>query len=247
VRSVGIALVVAGCGFRAGTYSDLTGTDDASIDGLSTEADADGVDAPPVVCANPTLWTATFDVDPTTQNANGDGTNDWAMRDMGTVPGILANGIWAEPGSSIRPLDSQPKQDFATRTVVDVRMRNTVRASTFGAVMWINVDYTTTSFAPLYVVVQLQTGGTAQDVTVFHKTNPSTSVPLFQTTADTGFVDVRLDVDPAVDSVAITVNGSTTPHTYSTINRNANDDRWATVLAWNGDSEFDTMRVSVCP
>lgn len=245
MRSIGIALVVGACGFRPGVLAEVTS--DADDDAATTRLDGD-LDGPAAACASPTVWLAAFDVDPTTIDYNSDATNDWAMRDLGTIPGTITAGTWTEPGSPIRPLDSQPKQDFATRTIVDVRMRNIVHASTYGAVMWINVDYTASTFAPLYVVVQLQTSGTAQDVTVFGKTNPSTSVPLYQTSIPgTDFIDIRLDVEPAADQVTVTVAGSTTPHTYSTINRNGNDDRWATVLAWNGDSEFDTLRVVVCP
>jgi hypothetical protein len=61
-------------------------------------------------------------------------------------------------------------------------------------------------------------------------------------------VDVRLDIEPAQNQVTITVGVEpAVTQTYPTIDRNGNDDRWPTILAWNGDSEFDDMRVTVCP
>jgi hypothetical protein len=244
---VALVVIETACRFQPGSLSDANTSAEDSQDVALTDDDA-ASDGAIAVCANPTIWRALFDVDPTGLDINGDGTEDWAMRDLGTLAGSIASGIWSEPGSPIRPLDTQPKQDFATRTVVDVRMRNTVRASTYGAVMWINVDYAASTFAPLYLVVQLQTSGLAQDVTLFGKTSPPVSVPLYQTSvASADFIDIRLDIEPALDHVTITVGGETTMHTYSTIDRASNDDRWATLLAWNGDSEFDSMRVAVCP
>ncbi len=194
------------------------------------------------------IWHAPFSSDPTDADDNGDGIKDWAMRDTGSLPGTLGGGVWSAPGSPIRSLDSQPQQDFATRTIVDLRMRNTVRAAEYGAVFWINVDYTPTTFAPLFIVVQLQAGGTAQDVTLFGKTAQPTTVPLVTgSVVTTDFVDIRLDIDPSSDELTMTIAGVSTTVAYPSIDRAANDDRWATVLAWNGDAQFDDVHVAVCP
>ena len=115
---------------------------DVDVDGDPREIDAPGP------CTTK-VWATDFSTDPTQLDGNGDGLNDWRMRDGGTLPGTLANGLWQAPGSPVRSLDTEPKQDFSTRTKVSVRMRATAYDATAGAVFWINVDYTPTTFMPL--------------------------------------------------------------------------------------------------
>jgi len=247
-----VFLLAAGCSFQPGRLADGVPRDDSSVDGNGDGNDDDAAidtmrDAAPLPCATQTVWLADFSADPTTVNGNGDGTNDWAMRDMGTLPGTLASGVWTEPGTPTRPLDSQPKQDFATPTRVDVRMRNSTRTGNYGAVFWINVDYTTTTFAPLYVNAQRLTNGAGHEVTLYGKTDAATSVVLVQATLiPFDFVDVSLDIRPATNTVTVAFNGVSVDRTYTEIPRAGNDDRWATVLAWGADADFDLVRVEVC-
>ena len=177
----------------------------------------------------------------------GPPTSSTSTRDLGTLPGTLASGIWSEPGTPTRPLDSQPKQDFTTRTRVDLRMRNATRAGVYGAVFWINVDYTPTTFAPLYVDVQRTPNSAGHVVTLYGKSDPATQVVLAQANVSPyDFVDVSLDIRPDTKQVTVTIANVAQTRTYTEISRNGNDDRWATLVAYGADSDFDLARVEVC-
>lgn len=241
-------VVIAGCSFRPGSLatSDGGATDiDANPDDVMADGPTDGSAAP---CATTKVWLADFTADPTTQNLNGDGVNDWAMRDMGALAGTLTSGIWAEPGTPTRPLDSQPKQDFATRTRVNLRMRNPVAPTgAYAAVFWINVDYTATTFAPLYVDVRRTSNPSGQLVRLFGKSDAATEVVLAQAfVTPYTFFNLALDISPATNQVIMTIETVAQTATYTEIPRNGNDDRWATAVAYGADAEFDVVRVEVC-
>src|SRR5215831_11077631 len=108
-------LVMAGCAFRHGA-ADLPGSRDAPDDAPPDAAVVSPDVALDAGACNGMVWLADFSTDPTA-------TTQFAMRDGGVLGGTLSGGVWSEPGTSGRPLDSQPKQSFLTRTLVHVRMR----------------------------------------------------------------------------------------------------------------------------
>jgi len=232
-------VVAAGCVFHRGA-ADQPPPPDADLDAAVDAARDAALDADP--CGGSTVWLADFSTDPTTSGS-------FAMRDSGALGGTLSGGVWSEPGTSGRPLDTQPKQSFLTRTRVHVRMRGTsVPASTYGAVFWINVGYDGTSFAPLFIDEQLV--GTTQTATLYGKTDNATPVLLAQVTGlDTGMHDFFLDITPATHMTTYQVDAlPPVARTFPYFAAAGNDDRWATVTTWAGaDSDFDLLRVEVCP
>lgn len=250
-----LAFVVAGCGFEhgaLGTHADddaSVGDDDAPLDDAMIDARLDGSPSLSGVC-NGKVWLADFTADPTAQDLNGDGTNDWAIRNSGTLDTAqLFGGVWHLPQAG-EPLDTQPKQDFTTRTIVDVRMRNTTTSGAKGAVFWINVGFSAGSFAPLFVDVKLQTDST-QTAKVMTKNATSQEITSATiTNLATGFVDVHLDIHPDTLKATYSINDGSGASS-ATINlvrpTTTADDRWATVIAFSGASEFDRVKVEVCP
>jgi hypothetical protein len=252
----GAGASAVGSGGRGGTGSDLDATvggeggrdaDGAPRD--ASDAAQDGArDAGDVYpsCTVARRWALDFDQDPTLYDGDGDGVLDWVIRDGSTFPtGELLGGIWRSPGTKV--LDSRPLYDFASRTLVDVRLRSlTVPVSHRGAVFWINVNEGAPAFSALFVSVVLQPGG-GQELTLFGKPDGATEVPL-ATFPDLpeGFVAVHLDIEPSTPSVAVWTDG-VLRGTYSVpLTGVPNGDRFATILSWEGVSEFDSVQVRSC-
>ena len=240
-----LALVLGGCGFHVAAGA----SDD---DGTPSDGPAPPVDVPGEVigaCGSPKIWQADFTADPRTLDVNGDGVLDWAIRQGMPMPGVMQNGVWTEPAPPIAALDTQPKQNFTTRTKIRVRMQNDVAGGTYGAVFWINVGYGDADFAPIWIDLNKQPSG-SQDLTLYTK-NPALT-PITLATASglgAGMVDVVLDLDPAAHVLFLQVAALPTvgPISYTEIPTGGTDDRWATITAFSTQSEFDLVRIEVCP
>jgi hypothetical protein len=216
-------------------------------DGASVHPDACSAAIGPA-CGG-TLWVADFTRDPTAGDGNCDGVADFHVRSGAALPGMLQAGVWSEPGTPILALDTAPVQNFLTRTIVDVRMRNTqYSASAFGAVAWINVGYDGTYMAPLFVGLALDGGG-GQTASLYGKPNPSTAQLITQFTGlDTGFHTIHLDIDPPSLAVTFSVDNSLgLDRNFFKFAAGGNVDKWASVVAYSSDSEFDRFSVEVCP
>jgi hypothetical protein len=258
MRALALLALVAGCGFHIGSGAPSDGaTVDSVVGDVNTQDDA-LVDAPtdvsinPSNCLTPKVWEADFSTDPRTLDVNGDTTFDWGIRSAAgaaQLPGTLSGGIWTVPAPPIVSLDTQPKQNFATRTKITLRMRH-VGTSTnddqFGAVFWINVGYGDTDFAPIYLA--LTHIGATQQLVLY--TKDGTQAPIELDRRDnltTAMQEILLIVDPGTHLVSLTAGIATTVHTFTEIPANANDDRWASLVAWSSSVEFDRVRVEVCP
>jgi hypothetical protein len=253
---VAACTTIAACGFSSSLAPDASGGGSADAP-MPPDAkvflDAKVYnDAPPPkgpACGGK-VWLADFSSDPTLIDLNEDGTNDFAMRTGGPLQGTLSSGFWIAPAGT-SPLDTQPKQDFATITVIDVTMRNDVAApSGHNTVMWLDADYTTTTLAPIFIDLQ-RDSATQHTLTVYDKPN-GVETSLFSTSAlDGGFHHIHLIVDPSVPQLPVynlSIDGVdfVVAQAFSTMTRGTNDDRWATLSA-GGDSEFDSFQVEVCP
>jgi len=244
LRCVFIVSALEGCSFQHGAVSsDRDGALSDATDGPAT--DVPRVDA--TGSCGGKVWFTDFSSDPTALDVNGDTVADWMLRDTSAFPtSQLVGGVWQTPSAS-QPLDSQPKQTFTTRTRVHVRMRSITTSGARGAVFWINVGYDGSgTFAPLFFDAKLQGDGT-QSLLMMRKTSGGVEQMFGSVTGlATDFVDVDLDIDPAtlgVSYVAAGVSGSTT---LNRVTSNATDE-WATVVAYSGAAEFDSLRVEVCP
>ena len=220
----------AGCGF----HGHAVPGEDARL----------AVDAATTGCPAPGLtWFTDFAVDPTTLDANGDGLPDFHFRNG---PSGTFDGTWSEAGTAARALDTNPKQDFATRTRTHVRMKNTQRGVGHGAVFWINSGYTASSYAAEFLDVRLEADGQHQTLSVYWWNNLAEQQQYVLGGLTTGFVTADLDIDPVHDTLLLECEGTTTTLPLMRAPR-LGDDRWATVMALGGDAVFDEVRIESCP
>jgi hypothetical protein len=150
------------------------------------------------------FWEADFDDDPRLDH-NGDGLSDWVVGAGTFDPASLVDGVWQADST----LETHPDNDFAGLTSVDLRFRNTSLGGE-GAAFRINADQSAGSYAPITVYAQKQPDGT-QTLSVYNTDglpSSSTDVALLTVrTLSSGFIDLRLLMDPELDTVSITVNG----------------------------------------
>jgi hypothetical protein len=255
-------LLVVGCSFDTSTKG-LGGKGDGSpvvIDASGNMLDANTIlpDADPnLPDADPNqpdaspdclVWDTDFASDPTLLDLNGDGQPDWAERDGNNFPtNELSGGIWTSPSFSA-VLDTNPKQDFAGRTTLTGQLRSTVVSTQYGAVFWINVDYTSTDFAPLFVGVQLEINGT-QTLTLYGRNVVGIDAVLATVSGlGGGGIDVTLEINAGTDQVTLTVESLPIgTYTYTKLERMGNDDRQATAVAYGNEAQFNFVRVESCP
>ncbi|MEM1211898.1 MAG: LamG domain-containing protein [Planctomycetota bacterium] len=189
-------------------------------------------------------WTTTFDADPTASDPNGDGTNDFAMR-FGGSPSGVSGGIWADAGTSATtPMDTAPNCDFDRPTRMSARMRATSIGGR-GASIMINFDYDGTLFSPVIANLILQ-GDNTQTLELYGKNGSGEQLLHTVTGLDNGFHDIQLDLDPDTDQVRLTINGSIEGwFNYFTRTYSVSEDtqRFATLLGWMADAEFDDFTV----
>jgi hypothetical protein len=186
-------------------------------------------------------WSLDFDRDPTAVDANFDGAGDWTRRDnLPFDSGTLTGGVWRADAT----LDTRPNNDFSRVTTAEVRFRNTSVGGN-GAVFWINADWSGGRFAPLFARIQLQPDS-AQTLTVCHKLNDSTELPLAAVPGlGNGFQLLRLVILPDKDLVNIKVNGEDQgTFRYNTLSP-TRQDRFATIQPSGSGAEFDYVSVRV--
>ena len=187
------------------------------------------------------VWEADFDTDPTALDCNGDGAGDWVVRGGESFDtGSLSGGVWQADAT----LDTYPDNDFTALTTIEVRFRNTSVGGN-GAVFWINADYSDGTFAPIFACLRLGNDDT-QTLTVYHEFDQDTWLPLVQVSGlSDGFVTLRLLIDPQQDTVNVRVDGQDRgTFVYNTLAAD-NDDRFASILGWGSDAEFDYVRIRV--
>jgi hypothetical protein len=211
-----------------------TGTDAAAR--LETQVTLPN--APEVLSA---VWEAEFDTDPTRLDMNADGQGDWVRRDGQPFDLLsLQGGAWKADSK----LDTSPPNDFTDLTVAEVRFR-CGSAEGNGAGFWINADWSSGTFAPLYAYLTLQKAGT-QTLTVYAQRNAGTPVVLVSVAGlPADFVTLRLLIDPALDTVNVRVNGADKgTYQYFTLPATG-DPRCASVFASGSTALFDYVRVRV--
>jgi hypothetical protein len=187
-----------------------------------------------------TYWRTDFDRNPTTTNANGDSTADWAVTGGGAFDTTkLSNGIWTATGA----IETRPLSDFITTTTVEARCRNTTVGGN-GAVMAIYVDRQSGLYAPLLVYIQKQTDG-SQTLTLYGKTNDTTTQQLCsRKNLSSGLIRFRLTVLPASDVVNLAINDEDQgTFTYPKYAPTGTTDRYLTVYSDTSSSEFDYVDV----
>jgi hypothetical protein len=193
-------------------------------------------------------WRTDFDTDPTVSDVNGDGAADWqaAVADevAGSVPydsDTLVGGLWMVGGK----LQTQPMNDFANPTTINVRFRNTSSVGGNGAVVKINADWGNVLYAPLTAKVRMEPDGT-QTFSLVGKSNDTTDVVLLQQSNLSGdFVRCCLTILPELDLVNVRINdedlGTFSYPTYAPLTTN----RLVAVYGDTTDAQFDYVEVRV--
>jgi len=183
-------------------------------------------------------WDARFDTDPTLDH-NGDGRADWVVRGGGSFKTVtLSGGVWYADAT----IDTYPDNNFTELTTVDVRYRSTSVGG--GALFSINADWAGGLYAPLMASVVLGADG-KQTLTVSDMRGGMTIETLLKVPGlSSDFVDLRLIVDPVVDTVSVTVNGvHEGTFGYNSITPSV-DVRYASLVPSAG-AEFDDVSVHV--
>jgi hypothetical protein len=193
-------------------------------------------------------WRTDFDTDPTTSDVNGDGVADWQAVEADEVidsapydADSLVAGVWHVTGK----LQTQPTNDFASPTTVEVSFRSSSIVNVGGAVAWINADWGGGLHAPLALGVFLQADGT-QSLWLMGKTDESTEVTLCeQHNMSDDFIVCRLTILPEYDLVNVRINdadlGTFSYPTYAT----SSTDRFLSVYGDTTHAEFDYVEVRV--
>jgi hypothetical protein len=184
-------------------------------------------------------WRTDFDRDPTTDDITRNGTLDWVKTGGGAFSGA-AGGIWSVSGA----IESRPKSDFATFTIVEARCRNTGTGGN-GAVLKIQADRQGGTHAPFEVRVQRQADLT-QTVSLYGKSNDATDVLLFQRkNLSSDFVRLRLSILTAHNVVNLAINDvDEGTYAYPTF-APSNDNRFLTTFADTSTAEFDYVEIRV--
>jgi prepilin-type N-terminal cleavage/methylation domain-containing protein len=194
-------------------------------------------------------WRTDFDHDPTSDDVNGDDTNDWQASDTAAsevanpapyAPDSLVGGIWHSSGK----LTTRPLNDFAATTIAEVAFRDTLPGGS-GAMMQINADWSAGQYSPLLLRAQMASNGTqtlrltsipsgAAEVVVYEQTGLSSDV-----------IRCRLTILPNDNLVNIRINNEDQgTYAYSSYNATGSD-RAVSLFGDTGEAEFDYAEVRV--
>ena len=187
-------------------------------------------------------WRTDFDRDPTTTNANGDTTSDWATSDGSAFDNSkLLSGVWTATGD----LQTRPLNDFATTTTLEARCRNT-SAGGNGTLIALYADRVNGNYGPIIVNIQKQSDG-SQTLTLNGKSSDVVTKQLFVLTGlSSDFIRLRLPVVPASDIVNIEINDEDQgTFTYPRYAPSTTSDRYLSLSSNVSGSEFDYVELRV--
>jgi uncharacterized membrane protein len=185
-------------------------------------------------------WRADFDRNPSTTNANGDTTSDWAVTSGGVFDTTkLAGGNWTATGG----LETRPLNDFTTTTTVEARCRNTSVGGN-GANIAIYADRQSGLYGPILVYVQKQSDGT-QTLTLNGKTSDGVTKQLFsRSSLSSGFIRFRVTISPLNDVVNLQINDEDQgTFTYPRYAPTSTADRYLKLSTDTSSSEFDYVEL----
>jgi len=196
---------------------------------------AQSLNHPPMASA---YWELKFNKDPTTVDVNADQQADWTVAGGGTFnASSLSGGAWQANGAG---LNSNPGDNFAKLTIVDLRFSATTTGSWAG--FSINAVRNGASCAPILTQITMQSDGT-QTLSVRRKLSDSTTDSLLTVPwLAARPTDLHLVIDPAYGSVGIAVNGSE----YGSFAYNAynsSDPSTSVSLTSSGAAEFSYLRI----
>jgi hypothetical protein len=186
------------------------------------------------------VWDLEFDqagADPTAQG-------DWKHRTANQTsfdPATQVAGGVLKAQSFNPTLDSAPKDNFTDDFIVELRMRclTAVADTTMydGVVFWVNLDTVDQKQARVAVALQLLADNTQR----LNLVNKDTIITNFAGLS-TDFQNIRLEFQPAFKKVLVKINGQDRG-AFDYVQQETTDSRFATILAWNAEGEFDYVRI----
>jgi hypothetical protein len=249
-------LPIAACGFSVsgGVPGDSGEPSDDSSDSTDRlDANADALTDVGTECATPRRWVADFTESPLTVDSDGDGTLDWVVRNSETstdqLAGDLSDGTWSI-SKATTILDTRPMINWTGTTTAHLRMRATANSPTsgevWGVIAWFNVGYGDGDFGA--VVVSVTRGGGDQTVRLYTKTSTSQRVALDApiTGLPGGLLDITVEINATLHVARLEVNGMTRMGPFLEFTP-TNEDKYATLYAWDTDGEFDSVEIPNCP
>jgi hypothetical protein len=193
-------------------------------------------------------WELDFNADPRIVDSNADGAGDWV--EWATSSGVfnpadLVNGVWNSPNAGFPNYtapNTVPDNDFTELTTVDARYRAT-SVGGWGATIYVNADRSGNQCAPLVAVLQ-KPDAASQELKVGNML-PGGSWDWFATlSVPDDFVNVRLIINPANDTLAVFVDGVHRGTYIYSVGRNDND-AMAWVYSDGCSGAFDYVRIRV--
>jgi hypothetical protein len=184
------------------------------------------------------------DVNPTTLDSNGDGTNDWVVRGGGafTAGNLTTDGarnVWI----GAQTLDSRPLNDFNLGFNVDMTWSaiNTTTGA-FDCLFWVNITNPTGGgFSPVYFSLTNPTN-VSQTLTVRQGGGMSPATLATYTGIATGYASTRFAFRTG-RSLTVTINGSAQAGLTYSNTATANADRFMTIGLSN-KARFDSIAIT---
>ena len=188
------------------------------------------------------LWQADFTVDPST-DLNGDGHGDWGLVGGGAVD--LQALIDADRLHTAGSLRTAPNSSFAHLTTVELTFHDTTTSGS-GAGFAIMVDWGSGQCAPIYATLQLLADRT-QSLMVYHMRDAATKAQLVTVSGlPDSPVNLRLLIDPAHQTVNITINDSEyNTFTYNRVTATGDHARRAILIPDSSGCEYSSVSIRV--
>jgi len=188
------------------------------------------------------FWKVDFDADPTTADADFDGSSDWTEESGSFNPASLVGGVWQADQSDGVALSTLPDNDFTELTTVDIKCRNT-SVGGLGANFWMHFDRTGGDYGEVYTSVALQTDG-SQTARIYSGDGVNDTLLVEVPDLSSDFVHIRLVTVPDSDVVAVWVNqifrGS-----FDYFRFDNHSKRYFIAQPSGSDAEFDYISVRV--
>ena len=148
-----------------------------------------------------TLWEADFNADPTLINLNTTGPVDWTA--TGSFDATkLNNGQWWVDAE----LRTHPSNLFTGLTTVEARFRDTAFEGEYGGLK-IRVDRSGSTYAHIWVEAEMQSDNTQTLVVKTHDAGLNFVAVVTETGLPDDYIDLRILVDPVLDTFNVQING----------------------------------------
>ncbi len=186
------------------------------------------------------VWESDFSSDPTALDINGDGVVDWAEAQGIFLVSSLVSDVWEANGTVT--LGISPSVALTEMTTIRVGYRDPLVAGN-GARFRTEFDQSGGGMAVITAALELNADGT-QTLTLTHDTGPAVPEKLAVCAGlPSGFIDLRMILDPVADTVAAFVDG-VHMGTYGYVSYGGSSNA-TTISGVNVPAEFDYVSIRV--